>query len=150
MLLYITYLNRWCGDNGNDAFTESPGCWEPDEKQVVKWTAEGAVKCESFSFTEYSATLGKRINAGDMLVSCQSARVIPWIKVAPRIVVISNCSSLTESRFLSGIFLCTGISLLDYRCIQRKSAGRNTFWRRKIMLLTKRWRPQGARIERAV
>lgn len=27
---------------------------EPGKKQVVKWTAEGAVKC---FFTEYSATL---------------------------------------------------------------------------------------------
>ena len=45
---------RWSGDNGNDAFTESLWCWESGKKQVVKWTAEGAVK---WSNPEYSATL---------------------------------------------------------------------------------------------
>ena len=39
-------LNRWGGDNGNDAFTESLRCWKSGKKQVVKWTAEGAVKCD--------------------------------------------------------------------------------------------------------
>ena len=24
------------------AITESPGCWKPDMKRIVKWTAEGA------------------------------------------------------------------------------------------------------------
>ena len=38
--------NRWSGDNGNDAFTENLWCWESGKKQVVKWTAEGAVKCD--------------------------------------------------------------------------------------------------------
>lgn len=38
------------------------------EKQVVKWTAEGAVKWDLFP--EYSATCGHTSVAGDMLVSC--------------------------------------------------------------------------------
>ena len=36
------------------------------EKQVVKWTAEGAVKCVC---TEYSATFGQTLPVRDMIVS---------------------------------------------------------------------------------
>ena len=56
--LWINKLNRWCGDKGSYDFTESPRCWESSKKQTVKWTAEGAVKCENLA--EYSATYGIR------------------------------------------------------------------------------------------
>ena len=38
---------------------------EPDEKQIIKWTAEGAVKGKA----EYSATRGHASVAGDIQVS---------------------------------------------------------------------------------
>ena len=63
----VNTSNRWSGDNGNDAFTESLWCWESGKKQVVKWTAEGAVK---WGFPKYSATCWHTSVAGDMLVSC--------------------------------------------------------------------------------
>ncbi len=66
---YIISLNRWRGDNGNDAFTESLRCWEPGKKQVVKWTAEGAVKSKSFVLS-ILRRCRQTLSAGDMLVSC--------------------------------------------------------------------------------
>ena len=40
------------------------------EMQIVKWTAEGAVKGREEKLAEYSATWGHTSVAGDMLVSC--------------------------------------------------------------------------------
>ena len=39
---FIERSNRWSGDNGTDAATESPWCWDAGAKHDVKWTAEGA------------------------------------------------------------------------------------------------------------
>ncbi len=77
---------------------------EPGKKHVVKWTAEGAVKCV-FHRVFCDAT-GRRINAGDMLVSCQVHglyRESRWYRGLYS-TLISACSSLTESVFLSRAF----------------------------------------------
>lgn len=73
-------------------------------KQVVKWTAEGAVKWiyHSSGYPEYSATCGHTSFARDMLVSCQAHELYREFKVAPRIVKIY--SSLTELKFCQGRF----------------------------------------------
>ena len=44
---------------------ESPERWKPGGIQVVRWPAEGAAK----GSTEYAATYGHTLVAGDMLVS---------------------------------------------------------------------------------
>ncbi|WP_432627909.1 hypothetical protein [Brotaphodocola sp.] len=36
--------NRGCGDNGSYGLTESLRWWKAGRTQIVKWTAEGAVK----------------------------------------------------------------------------------------------------------
>ena len=46
------------------------------KKQIVKWTAEGAVKGETEFFAEYSATCGHTSVAGDMQVSRKCTAVI--------------------------------------------------------------------------
>ena len=51
--------NRWSGDNGNDAFTESLRCWESGKKQVVKWTAAVA----------YGMKLAKTMGKGSVLIN---------------------------------------------------------------------------------
>ena len=47
------------------ALTESPECWEPDRKQFVKWTAEGAVKssvvCWVFCNVRHTLVVGNMI-----------------------------------------------------------------------------------------
>ena len=76
--------NRWSGDNGSDDFTESLWCWKSGKKHVVKWAAEGAVKWGFFQ--SILQRVGIRQLPGYVGI-LQSARVAPWIKVAPRIVL---------------------------------------------------------------
>ena len=81
-LTKVNTPNRWCGDNGNDASTENPWCWESGEKQVVKWTAEGAGKDFGQVFCDVWAYVSCREYAG----TPSSARLSwPRSKVAPRI-----------------------------------------------------------------
>ena len=77
--------NRWSGDNGNDAFTESLGCWEPDEKQVVKWTAEGAVKCKVYIYRVF-CNVWAYVSCRGYVCILLRARRFREFKVAPRIV----------------------------------------------------------------
>ena len=65
----FNYSNRWSGDNGNYAFTESLLCRELGKKQVVKWTAEGAVKCKRI-YKVFCDVAGRRHLPGGMLVPC--------------------------------------------------------------------------------
>lgn len=55
------------------------------EKQVIKWTAEGTVKCRE---AEYSVTCGHTLVVGDMKVSRKVRSIMLRIKVAPRIGII--------------------------------------------------------------
>ena len=74
-------LQRACGAESQVRNKLSNGPLRSGEKQVVKWTAEGAVKCDRIRLsdrivcqccpiTEYSATCRHTSVAGDMLVSC--------------------------------------------------------------------------------
>ena len=129
-------LNRWSGDNGNDAFTESLWCWESGEKQVVKWTAEGAVKCENERgmprgdrgmtgniFTEYSATCGHTSVAGDMLVSRREHARPLGLRWKQGGIADSLYSSLAESVFSAG-------DVLFWAPLAEKAEGAFPFLRR--------------------
>ena len=69
-------------------------CWEPGEKQVVKWTAEGAVKWNSdyywwyLDISEYSATLKAGVICRGYVSILIRARDSREFKVVPRIVYI--------------------------------------------------------------
>ena len=127
-------LNRWSGDNVNDAFTESPGSWEPDEKQVGKWTAEGAVK---WMFSRVFCNVWAYVSCRGYVGILLSARVIPWIKVAPRVESYCRCiySSLTEAIFLSGTFF------IFIKLLWREISVKGAFLKGGCnMLLTRYWR----------
>ena len=93
--------NRWSGDNGDDAFTESLWCWESGEKQVVKWSAEGAgndkvclVCCDVLAYVSGWGYVGILL----------SARIFREIKVAPRIIeVYSSLAEVYDS--VRGVFV---------------------------------------------
>ena len=91
--------NRWSGDKGDDACPESPRCWESGQKQVVKWTAEGAVKCAFMHrvFCDARACVICRGYIG-ILLSVRHGRKF---KVAPRIVF---SSAVTEKYSVRGVF----------------------------------------------
>jgi len=46
------------------AITESPGCWEPDMKRIVKWAAEGAGKGHGLVFCDVRAYVSCREYVG--------------------------------------------------------------------------------------
>jgi len=99
-------LNRWSGDNVNDAFTESPGSWEPDEKQVGKWTAEGAVK---WMFSRVFCNVWAYVSCRGYVGILLSAQGILWMQggTADSVVlfIYVHDSSLTDLFFsVRGVF----------------------------------------------
>ena len=123
LIIKINSLNRWCGDKGSYASTESPGGWEPDGTQIIKWTAEGAVKCRKA--TEYSATCGIRNMPGIWWYPIRALLSKKWMQGGTADKVYS---SLTEGRFCRGLFLFM-IGKDDF-----------SWYGGTYMLLTKRWR----------
>ena len=93
--IYNFIVNRRSGSKNDHAFTESPGRWEPDRKQVVKWAAEGVGNGSA----KYPRRVGIRQLPGACWGFAKGAASLQ-IKVAPRIVY----SSLTDQRGLSGTF----------------------------------------------
>ena len=96
----LNTLNCWSGDNGNDAFTESLRCWESGKKQVVKWTAEGAAKCDYHKV--FCDVAGRRHLPGICWYPAKcTGHAVNQGGTADKCFY----SSLTESIFLSRTFL---------------------------------------------
>ena len=114
-------INRWSGDNGNDAFTESLCCWESGEKQVVKWTAEGAVKSVHLFTPSILQRVGIRQLPGICWYPAKRIGAILWIKVAPRIV--SYSIYLYVIRPWQIVVFCQGRFLFSKSLAQNKNQG---------------------------
>ena len=96
--IIITTKNRIKTDDAEitagNAATESPGCWDPGAKRLVKWTAEGAGN----SFGPVSCDVRHTSVAAGVTAPGKCAAPLR-IKVAPRIVFV-----LERSRISWGLF----------------------------------------------
>ena len=108
------------------------------ENQARNKLSNGPLRAQSnVILTEYSATLQADVICRGYVGILLSARVIPWIKVAPRVESYCRCiySSLTEAILLSGTFF------IFIKLLWREILVKGAFLKGGCnMLLTRYWR----------